>query len=280
MNNSLIVSSNGTALSEVDAAILAEMDAEGDAGYEFIPERIKLGAGGMLAFQSSDGTILQPPFEGVVVVAQRARAYWPVKGTGSTPPLCSSQDSVQGYFDPHSELARDAAAQRVKHPAVLALDAAAAEGPWSCAHCPLSEFGSAAVGNGQACKVLRRLVVLIKGWAAPVLLTLPPTSVKIWDQYVSGRRSRGKSYFDVWSKIGLVSDKSRTGDPYAKLSISAGEPLSEGQKAEVIAMRRQYEALVREMGIAAEEYETVDAAAQPHGDPVPEAPPVDEDTPF
>ena len=278
MSNSLIVSSNGTALSAVQAAVLAEMDAEGQAGYEFIPERIKLGAGGMLAFQSSDGTILQPPFEGIVVIAQRARAYWPVKGTGSTPPLCSSRDGLEGYFDPHSELAKEAAKAAVQHPAVLTLDAAAAEGPWLCAHCPLSEFGSAAVGNGQACKSLRRLVVLIKGWAAPVLLTLPPTSCKIWDQYVSGRRSRGKAYFDAWARIGLTSDKSRTGDPYAKLSISAGDPLNEGQLAEVIAMRRQYEALVRELGIAADDYAT-DA---PPADPAYAAPPEDRenDTPF
>ena len=278
-NNSLIVSTSGAALSVIEQAMLAEMDAEGQAGYEFIPERIKLGAGGILAFQSSDGTILQPPFEGVVVIAQRARAYWPVKGTGSTPPLCSSRDGVEGHFDPQSDLAQEAAKVAVKHPAVLALDDAVAAGPWSCAQCPLSEFGSAAVGNGQACKALRRLVVLIKGWAAPVLLTLPPTSCKTWDQYVSGRRSRGKAYFDTWSRIGLFSDKSRNGDPYAKLTIAAGEPLSEGQMAEVIAMRRQYETLVREMGIAGDEYDTgatVDAEARAYTQT-----PVDEsETPF
>ena len=266
-NNSLVVSGNGSALSVLEQAILAEMEQEGNAGYEFIPERIKLGVGGMLAFQSSDGSILQPPLEGVVVVAQRARAYWPVKGTGSTPPLCSSNDGIEGWFDPHSELARDAAAQRVKHPAVLVMDDAQAQGPWPCATCPLAQWGSAPVGNGQACKVLRRLVVLIKGWASPVLLTLPPTSVKVWDQYVSGRRSRGKAYFDTWSRIGLASDKSAGGDPYAKLTISAGVPLDEAQQADVIAMRRQYEALVRELGIASDEYETVDSAAQPDSAP-------------
>jgi hypothetical protein len=263
MSNSLILSSNGTALSVMQQAIMSEMDAEGNAGYEFIPERIKLGAGGMLAFQSSDGSILQPPFEGVIVIAQRARAYWPVKGTGSTPPLCSSRDGLQGHYDIDSVLARDAVAQTVRHPATMVLDPAAIPGPWECAACPLSEFGSAPVGNGQACKALRRLVVLIKGWAAPVLLTLPPTSCKIWDQYVSGRRSRGKAYFDTWSRIGLVSDRSAGGNDYAKLAISAGEPLSEGQLADVIAMRRQYEELVREMGIASEEYETVDASPTP-----------------
>lgn len=261
MSNSLIVSGKaGVVLSEIELAVLAEMDAEGQAGYEFIPERIKLGSGGMLAFQSSDGTILQPPIEAVVVVAQRARAYWPVKGSGNTPPLCSSRDGVEGYFDPHSDLAKEAAKQATKHPAVLALDDATAEGPWGCAHCPLSDWGSAAVGNGQACKTLRRLVILVKGWAAPVMLTLPPTSVKIWDAYVSGRRSRGKAYFDVWSQIGLVSDKARTGEPYAKLQIKAMEPLSNEQLGEVINMRRQYENLVREMGIASEEYETTDTA--------------------
>ena len=278
MSNSLIVSSNGAALSILEQAVLAEMEHEGNAGYEFIPERIKLGAGGMLAFQASDGSILQPPFEGVIVIAQRARAYWPVKGTGSTPPLCSSNDGVAGWFDPHSALAADAAAQRVKHPAVTVLDDAEAQGPWPCAACPLSQWGSAPVGNGQHCKSLRRLVVLIKGWAAPVLLTLPPTSVKIWDQYVSGRKSRGRAYFDAWSKIGLASDKSQTGESYAKLSISAGALLDEVQLADVIAMRRQYEALVREMGIAADDYDT--SAPTVQGDPVPEAPPVDETTPF
>jgi len=278
MSNSLIVSDTGTALSAVQVAVLAEMDAEGEAGYEFIPERVKLGAGGMLAFQCSDGSIMQPPIEGVVVIAQRARAYWPVKGTGSAPPLCSSRDGVEGWYDPDNSLARDAAAQRVKHPAALVLDAAAAEGPWPCAQCPLAQWGSAPAGNGQACKVLRRLVVLFKGWAAPALLTLPPTSVKVWDQYVSGRKSRGRAYFDTWSKIGLASDRSQGGDPYAKLTVSAAAPLDEGQLAEVIAMRRQYEALVRSLGIASEEYE-VDAAPAA-ADALGAAQPGEEDTPF
>ena len=147
--------------------------------------------------------------------------------------------------------------------------AEAARGPWACAECPLAQFGSGANG-AQACKNLRRLAILIKGWAAPAIITLPPTSVKVWDAFASGRKNRGRGYFDVWAKIGLTQDTNKAGIKFAKLDIKAGEPLNEVQLAEIITIRHQYMELVRSMGLTPDDYDTtgtVDASTTPADDP-------------
>lgn len=245
----------GSDLTLTQQAVMAEMDSEGDAGFEFIPERIKFSSGGLLAFQTADGGILQPPIDMIVAIAQRTRAYWPSKDTAGQPPLCSSRDGIDGYFDPNSDQVKAALASVVKHPALHTLDANAAAGPWRCDSCPLNQWGN---GDARAkpCKTLRRLAVLVKGWAAPAILTLPPTSVKVWDAFASGRKNRGRAYFDTWVRVSLVEDRNRAGIKFAKLALAVGDPLTDAQTAEVIAMRHQYMELVRSMGIEASDYDT------------------------
>lgn len=263
---------------ETQLAVLAEMDAEGDAGFVFIPERIKFSAGGMLAFQTANGEILQPPIDMIVAIAQRTAAYWPTKETLGSPPLCQSRDGIEGYFDPDSELAKIAATADVRHPALGVLDNAAAEGPWSCATCPLNQWGEGA-SRAKPCKNMRRLAVLVKGWAAPAILSVPPTSTKVWDAFASGRKNRGKAYFDTWVHVALSKDRNKAGTEYAKLVLTVGDALSDGELAEVIAMRHQYVELVRALGITPDDYATEDAETTAARAYVQE--PVDEsETPF
>ncbi len=236
-------------------AVMAEMESEGDAGFEFIPERIKFSSGGLLAFQTGDGGILQPPIDMIVTIAQRSRAYWPSKDTAGQPPLCSSRDGIEGYFDPHSEQIKSALAAETRHPALQALDVNAAVGPWGCAECALNQWGD---GDAKAkpCKTLRRLAVLVKGWSAPAILTLPPTSVKVWDTFASGRKNRGRAYFDTWVRVTLVEDRNRAGIKFAKLALAVGDPLNEAETAEVIGLRHRYMELVRSLNIVADDYDT------------------------
>ncbi len=281
MSTSLILRPAGE-LTETQAAMLAEQDREGAAGFDFQPLRLKFPTGGSTAaFTLSDEDLLRVPVDMIVVAAQRTRGYWPTdngKKLLGKFPLCSSLDGVTGSYDPESELVRLAANAYTRHPALDVLDTKAAKGPWECANCPLSDWESAGEGErGQACKAMRKLLVIVKGWSMPAILTLPPTSIKVWDAFASGMRQRGQAYFSRWVTVGF---EKRTGDnDYAVLTLKPAAPLSDPEAAEVMAIRAQFAELVRKMDITSDDYATEDAenaAARAYT----QTPVDDEDIPF
>lgn len=261
MTNALTLLSNGKAeLSPLQEAILAEMEADAGNAYDYVPTRIKFPSGGMMAFSTNDGDIIKPPFTAIVAVAQKARAFWPDKDTNGLPPLCASPDGAQGVFNHGDEEQIKAALHfPVRHPALSNLDADTMAGPYTCAACPMAQWGSGG-GRGQACKVLRRLVIVVEGWSMPAIITLPPTSVKVFDAYASARaRERGQSYFTCWTKFDLDPATSSNGVKYGILKASVAKPLTEEETRAVIDIRRQYSDLVRSLGIDADDYATADA---------------------
>ena len=254
-------------LTELEQAILAETQDDVNA-FDYIPTRIKFPSGDVNAFITNDGDMLKPPFTAIIAVSQKARAFWPNKDTQGIPPLCASPDGVRGWFDTESDQAKDAALLHVKHPALGKLDNG---GPYDCARCPLAQWGSGD-GRGQACKSLRRLMVLVDGWSMPAILTVPPTSIKALDFYASARaRTRGQSYFTTWTEFGLSEKKSdSTNIKYKVLTLTPGRALDEAETAEVIAIRHQYAQMVRELGITGEDYDTggdiVEQSVEPDSD--------------
>ena len=257
MSNSLaVISGAGTALTPMQQAVLAELEADNGGAYDYMPTRIRFPSGGMMAFSVDDTDTLKPPFKAIVAVSQKARAFWPAKDTAGQPPLCSSPDGVQGIFDPSSPQTTAAAAMPMHHPALHALDPAQAVGPWACSACPMAEWGSGA-GKGKACKDLRRLIVLVEGWTMPAILTLPPTSVKVFDQYASARaRERGGAYFTCYTRVELAQETNGAGIKYSVAKLSVDRPLTEAELAAVIDVRHQFAELVRTLNIVAEDYDT------------------------
>lgn len=262
MTTSLILRPTGQ-LTETQVAMLAEMDSEGDAGFDFVPLRLKFPTGGSTGmFMLSDGDALKAPIEMIVVAAQRARAYWPSKKTLGKPPLCSAPDGVTARFDSASEQVKVALTAEVRHPALSIVDPEAAKGPWQCAGCPLADWESVGGGGrGQACKAMRKLLVVVKGWSMPAILTLPPTSIKAWDTFVSAHRQKGKAYFGTWLTVGLESSTNSDGTPYAVVSVKASDALTDPEAAEVMTLRAQFVDLVRSMDLSADDYNTDDAPA-------------------
>ena len=117
-----VISSNGTALTPMQSAVLAEMEADNGGAYDYMPTRIKFPSGGMMAFSVDDTDTLKPPVKAIIAVSQKARAFWPAKDTAGQAPLCSSPDGVAGAFDPHSEQVAAAAGMAYRHPALDVLD--------------------------------------------------------------------------------------------------------------------------------------------------------------
>lgn len=271
MSNALtVISNNGAELSPLQAAVLSELEADNGGAYDYIPTRIKFPSGGMMAFSVDDADTLKPPVRAIIAVSQKARAFWPAKDTAGQPPLCASPDGVNGFFDAASEQVKAAAMMTVRHPALDTLDAQQASGPWACATCPMAQWGSGS-GRGQACKALRRLIVLVDGWTMPAIMTLPPTSVKAFDVYASAcARTRGGAYFTNWTRIELVQEVNPVGIKFSVAKFTPDGPLSEAQLAAVIEVRHQYAELVRTLGIGGDDYAAPEAtpAAAPE-----EAPP-------
>lgn len=254
MTNALAILTNGKAeLSELEQTILAEIESE-ETAFDYIPTRIKFPSGGMNVFSTNDGDILKPPFTAIAAVSQKARAFWPGKDTQGTPPLCASPDGVSGYFNTTDrEQAKVAAMMPQRHPALGMM--AGGEGPHTCATCPLSQWGSGD-GKGQACKSLIRLILLVEGWSMPAIMTIPPTSVKVWNGYASARqREKGQAYFTAWTKFDLEMAASNSGVRYGVLKLAVAKPLTVSEIGAVMEIRRQYAQLVRAMGVTAEDYD-------------------------
>lgn len=254
MTTALQLINGSTALTPLQEAILAEQ-ADETTAFDYIPTRIKFPSGGMAAFSTNDGDVLKPPINAIVAVSQKARAWWPGKDTQGAPPLCTSPDGLTGYFniaDP--EQAKVAAALPIRHPGLSMMSGA--EGPHSCPACPLAQWGSGD-GRGMACKSLIRLILLVEGWSMPAIMTIPPTSVKLWNAYASARaRVQSQAYFTTWTRFELENATNTAGIKYAVVKLSAVKPLTEAETMAVIDVRRQYAQLVRSMGISSEDYDT------------------------
>jgi len=250
-------------LTELELMIMEEAEQEENA-FDLIPTRIKILPGGLNQFGTTDGEVMTE-IMAIVAVSQKSRAYWPGKDSDNAAPLCTSADGVHGNFaiSPTKGQLTDAINHRAVHPAVRLYDE---QQPFpdffDCATCPLGQWDSADTGRGQACKTLRRLVIFVGGWVAPALLTLPPTSVKVWDIYCSALRNKRSSYFAVRTKLTLEKAKSAGGDRYSILSVQMAGALTEPEVQTVMELRRQFAEYVRELPIDSSDYVTVDGVTQ------------------
>lgn len=255
-----------------DAMALMLMEQqEDDNAYIPVPAKIKIAPGGINQFIFGDETVKS--FTAVVLISQIIRGYWPQGGGSNIPPLCSSPDGKRGIFADNPDAAQLAAAeaQHTLHPALSFVQKGEPAPSFDCKQfCPLSQWGSGK-GRGKACKEMRRLLVLPEGWTAPALMSLPPTSLRIWDTYCSTLATKGSAYFGVRTTFALEGAKSEGGDPYSYIKLTLGESFAKDKDmvGAVSEVRRQYRELVSSLNVEADEYNTIDGNGS-----------TDDDTPF
>jgi len=266
MNALIQLQGAGTELTEVEMMIMKEIGQDANA-FDLQPERVKIAPGGIGQFLVGEGETVKT-FTAIVAISQKIRGYWPGSGTGNAP-LCSSPDGVRGFFatDPDGDQIRDATTAKQPHPAIRIYDAGQpVPDIFGCASCPLNQWGSehqrrGGEGRGKACKEMRRLLLLIDGWALPALMSLPPTSIRPWDAYCSGQASRKSAYFAVRTKFELDAAKANGGETYNVVKVTqAGRLDSTTDMGAVAEIRRQYRDLVSQMPMI-DEYETVEPGA-------------------
>lgn len=195
---------------------------EGDELTQFDLTRIRVPAGGGIAWElpgeSDDEPEVAKEFTALILLTQSQRAYWSVQYDetgGGTPPDCASADGVAGIGDPGGV----------------------------CERCPYSKFGTALGRDGenrrgQACRQVKLLFVMLRAGLLPVVLPLPPTSLKAYKSYAVGRLgTRGIVYYGCLTRFTLAKVQSSDGIDYSQVRFAMAERLSLEQAAAVKALR-------------------------------------------
>lgn len=124
-------------------------------------QRIKIPSGGVQQFELPSGDPEHPDYEQsltvVVLHHHDSNVYWEdgEEYDENAKPLCSSVDGKMGYGSPGGV----------------------------CRGCALNQYGTASNGSGKACKNMRSLYLLRNGDSMPMVLNLPPTSLKPWKEF-------------------------------------------------------------------------------------------------
>ncbi len=138
--------------------------------------------------------------------------YWAKKfGGGNQPPDCMSSDMVRGMGKPGGD----------------------------CLKCPMAEFGSAigqdgSVRKGQACKHVRLLLFLRQDDLIPLLVSVPPSSVKGAKKYSLRLVGAGYPYQGVVTQIRLTKTKNSGGIEYGQMEFAMARKLEEKELANVM----------------------------------------------
>ena len=172
-------------------------------------ERISIPAGGGTRFDvpGPEGSTAEESLQGVVIHSSTRRAYWPGnEPTQGNPPDCTSDDGINGVGDPGG----------------------------LCGQCPLNKFGSATNGGrGKACKETLQLFVLRDGEALPVVLNLPPSSLKPWSQYVTRLVREKRKARETVTEFTLDGVKNAGGISYSQIKCTALETLPDDSMAAI-----------------------------------------------
>ena len=213
-----IVKKEENALAFGGAVNLGEVFAEELDGLTPSFERIKIPAGGGLAYEvpgeDPDSPDSVKEFKAVILNHHPINCYYEEEYTGgNNPPDCGSMDGKVGI---------EAETGMVK----------------SCADCEFNKFGSAKNG-GKACKQKRRIYLLREGEALPTILSLPTGSLGEFSKYVMRLLSKGKKTNGVVTKFTLKKAQNSGGINYSQAVFAADRELTEDELKNVLPMSEQ-----------------------------------------
>lgn len=211
---------------------LGQAMAEEMEGLSIDFDRVKIPSGGGLAFEvpgdDPDNPDMVKELVGVIVDHHSINAYWSNKYAGqNNPPDCSSMDGKTGQGTPGG----------------------------NCKTCPYNQWGSDPETGGKSCKNMHRIYLLREGDLFPLLISLPPTSIKPFSNYLAKRViGRGKRSYGVITKISLRRETNKSGIAYSQAQFAvAGElPADEVQKAAEYA--KSIKSITRGQAVFADEY--------------------------
>jgi len=232
-------------LTEDPAGVLALFDerlADGGGLPILDLPRIRVSSGGALAFRvdTPGGEELVKKLEGAIVAYRSARVYWKSRSAGKKPPDCTSIDGFIGVGDPGGE----------------------------CAKCPFARFGSGfkadgSPSSGQACKSIRQILFLLKGELLPHMISVPPTSVKAFEQYTLSLLSARARYWGAITEISLEKAANEDQIDYAKIVFRLGKRLEEKNLRAFEAFNGRMRGVLKPALVDASAYEIIDDVPAP-----------------
>lgn len=193
-------------------------DADGLQMMSF--QRVKIPAGGALQFEvpteDPDNPDYTRTLEGIILYNHSAYTLWP-EGSEydeDTKPLCSSVDGKTGIGVPGG----------------------------ACATCPMNAYGSAKDGGrGKACKNMRHLYLLRSGEYMPLLVSLPPTSIRPFKEFLNRAFVyRQRATYGSLVQIGLKKDSNGSND----YSVATFRLLRDFQGEELAQIRADRKSVV------------------------------------
>jgi len=150
-------------------------------GLEFSFINVRIPSGGGLAFElptDDEEPELIRELTGVIVHHHPVNAYWSTEYEGQNdPPDCSSLDGKIGIGSPGG----------------------------ACKSCPLNQWGSSEDGKGKVCNNRRRIYLLREGEMFPIVISLPPTSLRNFSDFITRKILQGGLL--SWQAISTVKLK-------------------------------------------------------------------------
>jgi hypothetical protein len=184
-----------------------------------------------------------------MIVKQTTRGYW-VKNSKDKRPLCSSKDGKTG----RPRINEDG----TQFPDVI------------CAACENNQWGSAmdeagAHMAGKACKEMRRVYVMTPETEYPVYLSLPPTSLMAWDEFISARLSCGIA--DLASEVILaLTTGSSGGYDFSIIKPRNGAKLKALDVLKYAKIQKQFAPTLLGMEVETEDYEATEHGSEASSD--------------
>ena len=178
-------------------------------------------------------------FTGVILDTNRINAWWEKSFDdtgGGTPPDCFSMNAIEA--DQNSNMVQKEL----------------------CRDCPNNKFGSAlkrdgSEGRGKACKNMKRVHIMIDGEMLPHRMTLPPSSLKAIDDYISRLTSKGLPYQLVHTTFKLKEKPNQDGVKFSEIKPERGILITDPkQAANLKKLLHDLKPVMRGQEIILEEY--------------------------
>lgn len=199
---------------DMAAGITEELEGLGTIPFDYA----KIPAGGGLAFEVG-GTDEENPESvseliGILLWHHPLNSYWKKElSSGSEPPDCISYDGITGVNRLTGEIQ-------------------------NCKTCSYNQFGSK--NRGKACKNMQKIYFLRESSLIPIVLTLPPTSLKYIRDYLAKQvLLKGLRSHEVVTKITLKREKNAESTAYSRVAFTLLGKLSPVQIEQVNKLREE-----------------------------------------
>jgi hypothetical protein len=219
----ILPTTNDQALAELDAVL---EDALEDS---YVPQLIKAEIIHVTASFKIEGLADMTSMTGIVISAQKNRIFFPkypdktfndkLMTLSEGRPFCSSNNCVKGEV---AEIDIESSGGDIRSAAEM-IKSKLAQGGLMCKLCPFSQWSSVkdfgTSGKSQACKEIRRLLFWRPDVKIPMIVSLPPTSINIWDGYMSSLAVANKQANKVFTELSLIPVESGS-NKYAQVRMA------------------------------------------------------------